>query len=168
MKTRDQWLTDAYEKYYRKLHNYAEGFLTDLHAANDVVNETFIKLHKKGQIVDEYLPQWLHRVCKNVAINYIRKQQKYVFVDNDSKFDEEPAEETPLSEELEHAQEVQKMMKCLDLITKKQRDMVRLRYFKNHSYQEISVLTGQKLGNVAFTLHAAIKKLREKMEEINI
>lgn len=164
MQTQDQWLTDAHQKYSRKLLNYADTILHDFDASKDVVSETFIRLHKKGEIVGEYLAQWLHRVCRNVAISYIRRQSKYCYTGDNEKFDEEPSEDIPLSVEIEHSQEINRMMHCLNLITKKQQYMVRLRFFEGRSYQEISKITNQKLGNVAFTLHAAMKKLRDKME----
>lgn len=161
----NDWISEAYIKYQNKLVCYADSIINDTHAANDVVSEVFIRLQKKGDVVKEYLPQWLHRVCKNISVDYINSSRRYVHTQDDETLGDEPVEDVYSYVAEEKAEDINKMMSCLNLITKKQQEMIRLRYFNNYSYQQISDKTGDKLGNVAFTLHAAIKKLREKMEE---
>ena len=41
---------------------------------------------------------------------------------------------------------------------------MRLRFHGNHSYQEISEITGLSTGNVGFILNAAMRHLRENLE----
>ena len=55
-------------------------------------------------------------------------------------------------------------MEHVKAMPKNQQEVVRLRFHGNHSYQEVSQITGLSVGNVGFILNAAMRHLREKME----
>jgi RNA polymerase sigma-70 factor (ECF subfamily) len=49
----------------------------------------------------------------------------------------------------------------VDRLRPNQREVVRLKFIHECSYQEIAGITGLSVGNVGFIMHHAIKKLRE-------
>ena len=57
----------------------------------------------------------------------------------------------------------QQVWSCVDRLRPNQREVVRLKFLHDCSYQEIAGITGLSVGNVGFIMHHAIKKLREHL-----
>ncbi len=55
----------------------------------------------------------------------------------------------------------QRVWGLLDRLSLNQREVIRLKFQHDCSYQEIAEITGLTTGNVGFLMHVAIKKLRE-------
>jgi RNA polymerase sigma-70 factor (ECF subfamily) len=70
---------------------------------------------------------------------------------------------TPLME-LERKERIARMMELVKTLPKNQHEVVRLRFYHHHSYQEISEITGLSVGNVGFLLNAAMRNLRGKLD----
>lgn len=67
------------EAYMTKMYRFAVGTLNDTHAAEDVVQEAFLRLWK---IAPKWKAQaqigtWLHRVVYNLCIDILRKTNRY-------------------------------------------------------------------------------------------
>lgn len=165
MKTEEQWFNEAYAKYHHIIFVYANNILKDVNASNEVTQQTFIRLSKKGQSVEGYLLQWLKRVCKNAAIDYIDAQQKYIFVEDNEDLTLEPHRDVYFYEDEEKTEYIKAMLKCIDRLKPKQQMMIRLYYFKNKSYKEIGKIMRESFGNVSFTISYAKSKLREHMKK---
>lgn len=60
------WVQSALERFERPLLQYAMGIVHDLDRARDIVQDTFLRLHKQDQsVIEGYLSQWLFTVCRN-------------------------------------------------------------------------------------------------------
>ena len=69
------WLGEALERFERPLTAYARRLTGDLDAARDVVQDAFLKLCQRPfQPNDPRLGPWLFRVCRNRAIDHLRKE----------------------------------------------------------------------------------------------
>ena len=70
-----RWLPAVLERYERPLLRHAGSVLADPVAAQDVVQECFLRLLANGQPVDN-LSAWLHRVTHNLAVDHLRAESR--------------------------------------------------------------------------------------------
>jgi RNA polymerase sigma-70 factor (ECF subfamily) len=160
-------------RYERPLIQYAHSFVNDLDAARDVVQETFITyvraLTKDREPGSEpppterqHLEGWLFTVTRYRALDYVRKQQRIVpmpFVATD-----EHCPSPGPSESAESRDEAIWLMKLVDELPPNQREVIRLKFQSDMSYEEIAAVTGLSSGNVGFLLHHGLKRLRTLAE----
>ena len=163
-KRKNIWVQTALERFERPLLQYALSIVGELNRARDIVQETFMRLHKQEQeAIEGHLSQWLFTVCRNCALKSLKKEDRYIYVEA-SEFESKRCESlTPLME-LERKERVSRLMELVKELPKNQQDVVRLRFHHHHSYQEISDITRLSVGNVGFLLNAAMRNLRLKME----
>ena len=163
-KKKAAWVQSALERYERPLLQYSISIVQSLDRARDVVQETFMRLHKQEQeAIEGHLSQWLFTVCRNCALKSLKKEERYIYVEA-QEFEQKRCENLTPSAELERKERTERVMELVKRLPKNQHEVVRLRFHGHHSYQEISEITGLSVGNVGFLLNAAMRNLRGMME----
>ena len=163
-KKKAAWVQTALERFERPLLQYAQSILQDLDRARDTVQETFMRLHSQDQAaIEGHLSQWLFTVCRNCALKSLKKESRYIYVE-DKEFDHHRVENVSPLQEMARRETVERLMEHVKTMPRNQQEVVRLRFHGDHSYQEISEITGLSVGNVGFILNAAMRHLRQKME----
>jgi RNA polymerase sigma factor (sigma-70 family) len=163
-KKKSAWVQTAFERYERPLLQYAMSIVGEIGRARDVVQETFMRLHKQErENIEGHLSQWLFTVCRNCALKSLKKESRYIYVDA-QEFETKRCEGLTPLKELERKERVERLMELVRELPKNQHEVVRLRFHHHHCYQEISEITGLSVGNVGFLLNAAMRNLRRKME----
>ena len=170
------WVEAAIETYESALLRYAQHFVGDIDTARDVVQDTFLQLCRKAnQEIQDRLPQWLYTVCRNRAIDVIRKE---------SRMKQVPAKEGgragtphPLADPPDHragptsrvekAEDVAGLWEQIGRLPDRQQEILRLKFHGGLSYKEIAEVMGLTSTNVGFILHTAITKLRQRMVHLN-
>ncbi len=163
-KKKSAWVQSALERFERPLLQYALSIVQDLDRAKDIVQETFMRLHTQEQAnIEGHLSQWLFTVCRNCALKSLKKEDRYIYVEHEEFEHRRVDSVTPL-QEMARRETVTRLMEHVKTLPKNQQEVVRLRFHGQHSYQEISQITGLSVGNVGFILNAAMRNLRQKME----
>ncbi|PAZ03951.1 MAG: hypothetical protein CAK88_13035 [Verrucomicrobiia bacterium AMD-G2] len=163
MQTQEQFIEWALKEYERPLIGYAQGFVHDWERARDVVQDTFIRLCQQDVAkVRDGVKTWLFTVCRNRALDVLRKDSRLVEMD-EKKLGKIPANTVSASSLLEKEEMHQRLEMYLQRLTPNQREVVVLKFQQGLSYEEISRVTGLSNGNVGFLLHNALKRLREWM-----
>jgi len=163
-KKKAAWVQAALERFERPLLQYAQSILQDLDRARDTVQETFMRMHKQEQTaIEGHLSQWLFTVCRNCALKSLKKESRYIYVE-DKEFDHHRVENISPLQAMARRETVERLMEHVKALPKNKQEVVRLRFHGNHSYQQISEITGLSSGNVGFILNAAMHHLRGKME----
>ena len=76
------WVVQALERHERPLIRYAKCLLGDLESAQDVVQETFLRLCREDRArVENHLAPWLFTVCRNLALNARKKAVRMTSLD---------------------------------------------------------------------------------------
>ncbi len=154
----------AQAEFQGPLTGYAAGLLGgDWERARDVVQDTFIKLHKQDpDLIKSKLKSWLYTVCRNRAIDVLRKENPMLTSGgeafehlNDST--PSPAENAVSKER--HAE----VLKFLERLPNNQKEVIRLKFQGDLSYKEIAEVTGLSVSNVGFLIHTGIKRMRTLM-----
>jgi len=163
-KKKAAWVQAALERFERPLLQYAQSILQDLDRARDTVQETFMRMHKQEQTaIEGHLSQWLFTVCRNCALKSLKKESRYIYVE-DKEFDHHRVENVSPLQAMARRETVERLMEHVKALPKNKQEVVRLRFHGNHSYQQTSEITGLSSGNVGFILNAAMHHLRGKME----
>ena len=160
-------------RYERPLIQYAQSFVNDMDAARDIVQETFIayvraltKDREPGAepppTEGQHLEGWLFTVTRYRALDQVRRQQRIVpmpFLPED--------QHCPMpgpAESAEARDEAVWLLKLVDQLPPNQREVIRLKFQSELSYEEIAAVTGLSSGNVGFLLHHGLKRLRTLAE----
>jgi RNA polymerase sigma-70 factor (ECF subfamily) len=159
-----EWVTAAVDRYAGPLTRYARLITGDLEQAQDVVQDTFVRLcaEKPGR-VNSHLAQWLFTVCRNRALDVQRKERRMkplseVKMSSHASSDASPAAQ---SEQRETASEV---LGLLAQLPKNQQEVVRLKFQNGLSYREISKITNLTVSNVGFLIHTGIRTIRQQLK----
>jgi len=153
------------------LLRYATRLVNSPEAAQDVVQEAFIKLCRNWNqaiALDGHVSQWLYRTTHNAAIDYIRRESRLHNL-HQSQADEVPDSVAPTAgHALEEQDKKTLVLKYLHKLDPAEQQVVLLRLQEGLSYQEISQITQRTEGNVGCILHNAVKKLAQSLKRAGV
>ena len=141
----------------------------DQELAKDLTIEALGKAFKKLHMYtpDYAFSTWLYTVARNNFIDYLRKHKlptvsiEKMMLDEDGKrntFDLKSDDPNPENMMIKK-QRIAILRQIVDQLKPKYRDLVKLRYFKELSYEEISQLLEIPLGTVKAQLHRSREQL---------
>ncbi len=163
--SREQFVEQALDQYEGPLIGYALGIVHDLERARDVVQDTFIRLYQQDrEKVQRGLKTWLFTVCRNRALDILRKERRMVELEDEKAARIEDRTVAP-DRAADWDERVAQVMNALDHLTDNQQEVIRLKFQQGLSYREISEATGLTSGNVGFLLHTGLKRLRSMLPE---
>jgi len=159
----ESWVRDAVARFEGPLTLYASRLLRDCEAARDVVQDTFLKLCASDLAsIDGHLAEWLFTVCRNRALDVLRKEHRMNQLRDEQVHRCLSPEPGPLDVALRHDLSG-RVMELLEALPANQREVVRLKFQNGFSYQEISRISGQSISNVGYLIHAGIKAIRVQL-----
>ena len=155
------WINAALDRHGGDLARYALRFLHDQNQAQDVVQETFLRLcQQQPADLDGHLVPWLFAVCRNLALDVRRQEQKMsALIDEAAAISETPQLGPP--EQLEQTELAGHVLELVARLPDNQQEVLRLKFQQGLSYKEISSITGLSVTNVGFLVHTGLKRLRE-------
>ncbi len=159
----DAWVRDAVLRHEGGLILYAARLLRDRELARDVVQETFLRLCAADRAaVDGHLAEWLFTVCRNRALDLLRKENRMATLREEHiQLCLSPEPGPP--EIAEHDERSNQILRLLESLPDKEREVIRLKFQNGFSYQEISRITGHSVSNVGYLIHAGITSLRAQL-----
>lgn len=149
------------------LLRYAFELVRNQEMAEDIVQESFMRLHAEFERVQQPRP-WLYRTAHNLAMNQLRAGRKIVPLepDPDGEGVAHQADGEPLPDErVERMEAIEKTRLCLTLLDGRARELVRWKFEEGLSYKEMSVRSGLSVGNVGYILHHTLKQLGAELEK---
>ena len=151
-----EYLFNRYREAIRQLLVQRAGSASD---ADDLLQETFIKvyLHLDRYKVDYTFGQWLYTIARNTFIDYVRRRQDDLSIDE--RFSA-PASSAPTPEEsVIRLQQRDQIEHYLEALTPRYRQLIQMRFFEEYSYEEIAEKLQLPMGTVKTQIHRA----RERM-----
>lgn len=150
------------------LLRYVARLVNDAHAAQDVVQETFIKLFRAWRDdarPTENLRPWLYRVAHNAAIDHIRRESRLHHLHEQEALEHAAPDPADSEDPPERARIVLGHLRRLDPA---ERQVLLLRMQEGFSYREISLVTGRTEGNIGCILHHAVKKISASLKQAGL
>jgi RNA polymerase sigma factor (sigma-70 family) len=151
-----------YNRYSTELNIYALSLCKDHHLSQDLVSETFCKALLSIDSSQEYIKFWMFRVCKNLYLDYLRKN-KYL-QDIDINFNKPLVEENAL-EKIILSEERRRIYYEILKLQPSYKEIITLYYYCDLNLQEISSIVGISQGAARTLLFRARKKLKIFLEE---
>ena len=158
-------LEDAMEQYQAPLLRYATRVLNNADAAQDVVQEAFIRLHSNMEKITKrgvQLKGWLFRTTHNAAVDHIRKESRRRTLHQNQPDPVASGGNTPDDnrEEL--------VLRHLNVLRPKEREVLVLRLQEGMSYKEIAAVVKRSEGYVGTLIHSATKKLTQSLRQAGV
>ncbi len=161
------------ERYERPLHGFLTRVTGDSHTADDVFQETFIRVMKGIGRYDEDRPfrPWLYRIALNQARNSFRRTKREPRVSLDARSGGDggggevsigeliaSAAECP-SHAAARGEDAELIRGAVDRLPGKGRDALVMFYFEGLRYDEVAEVLEIPLGTVKSRIHNALAKL---------
>lgn len=166
-------------RYKDRVFNLCLRFLGDYHEAEDIAQDVFIKAYKslnKFRFESSFFT-WLYRIAVNSCKNRV-KSMGYRFRKSEARIDtsEDSFEDFQREQgadpygnpavDLENKETMQTLKRAINSLPTDQKSVVILRDIQGLSYEEITEITGFKLGTLKSRLSRARYSLREKLGDI--
>lgn len=164
------WL---YKKYYIGLCVYANRFIKDKYASEEIVQQTFFKLWEKRDKLDikESIQAYLFTTVKNKCLNYIKHEQivnRYNQTISQALYESEEymavSQETGLSIFIANELE-QKITTAIDNLPEQCREIFKMSRFSGLKHTEIAEKKGITLNTVQKQISIALTKLRNDLSD---
>ena len=149
------------------LLSYSLRLCGDSSAAEDLVQDAFMKLHAQFDEVREPR-RWLYRTVHNLALNHRRKADKIVSLSpqtsetNPAGSDTQDPQPLP-DEQIARWEGIGLVRLSLETLDGRSRELMRLKFNEELSYREISSRTGLSIGHVGYLLHHALKAVADEL-----
>ena len=152
--------------YYQPLCIFASRILQDEVAAEELVQDFFVKFwEKRAQIqIETSLKSYLFRSTKNLCLNHLKHEQikiqhaKKVIADSEEKDFDDQFVEVNLQKDIEDS---------IAELPEKRREIFRLSREEGLKYREIADRLNISVKTVEAQMGLAIKTLREKLKKYN-
>ena len=152
------------------LLRYAQRLVHSLEIAEEIVQESFMKLHAQFNEVRQ--PKaWLYRTTHNLALNHLRASQKIVPLDLQAESASgalAAPEQAGPDQHLFQREAVEQTRKCLEMLEAREKEVIRLKFEENLSYKQIATRLGLTEGNVGYILHHALKQLAADLQNLEV
>ena len=155
-------------EYEAGLLRYAARLVNDYNVAQDVVQDTFIRLFRKWEDKLEPSPKissWLYRVAHNCAVDYLRKETRHHVLHRRQAREKRQFVPPDRGEGFRISAEAERAAAALGMLDLREQQLVVLKVYEEKSYREISEITGLTVSNVGYILHHAMKKLAAELKK---
>jgi RNA polymerase sigma factor (sigma-70 family) len=158
-------LASLMEMYYDDLYNYASRFTKDDGLIKDCIQEVFISLWQRRETVGIILsPKYYFlRAIKNKILKSLHKNistAPSAQLQAEYDFYHEFSIERVIIERQVSEEKAEKLRKTLSLLSKRQKEIIYLKYYQYLDHGQIAELMSLSSQSVYNLLHEAIHKLR--------
>ena len=161
----------------QKLYSYILFAVHDPELANDVFQDTFVKVIarlQEGKYTDSgKFAFWLTRIAHNIIMDSYRQQQSEHIVepteDNDlSNLRSEDLMDINRENEYVNAQVMKDVRHMMEALPAPQREVVYMRYYQDLSFKEIAEITGVSINTSLGRMRYALINMRRMAKQHNI
>ena len=154
----------------QKIYRYAQRLLGNVHDAEDVVQEIWMKLWVRRDQMEEVknIEAFAFRMTRNLCLDKIKlKKPEYYDDREESAFRFDGADDRPDPERsLELKDTMEKVNYIIGSLPEQQQTLLQLRDIQGMEYGEISELTGLEINAIRVNISRARKKLRDTLQNI--
>jgi RNA polymerase sigma-70 factor (ECF subfamily) len=145
-----------------KLYRIAKRLLNNIPEAEDAVQETFLRLWTKRDVLNEYrsIEAFTITIIKNMCLD--RMKSKGYNTDELTEYHEKMGETTPHTK-LELADSYEKIQRIIQSLPEQQRMIIHMRDIEEYDLDEIAEITELNMNTVRVNLSRARKKVREML-----
>jgi RNA polymerase sigma factor (sigma-70 family) len=151
--------------YQRPLYNHIRSIVLNHDDADDVLQNTFIKVFKylKDFKGDSKLFSWIYRIATNEAITFINQKAKRGGTTSEAM--QTKAVDNLKADVYFDGNEIQlKFQKAIVALPEKQQLVFKMKYYEELKYEDMSEILGTSVGALKASYHHAVKKIEDFMK----
>lgn len=163
------------QRYKRQLHVFLRPILHDESLIEDVLQATFLQLHRKCQQFEagRKVRPWLYAIARNKAIDATRRERKHPphSIDEIRRDEEEsgigqviPADEPGPYDECVARERAQALWVAIGGLPERLRLAIQLVHFDGLMYREAADALAIPVGTLKSRMHTATKQLQQALE----
>ena len=160
---------EVYNRYSKAMYNVSYRIVKDVHFAEDVMQEGFLKAFTK---INDYKKEvvfgaWLKRIIVNCSIDFYKKNNQFKSEDFDTTLYKIEENDTASIESSNFNElKVKQILETINTLKYNYRMVLTLFYIEGYDQEEISEILNISYANCRTTLSRAKDCLRKKLEEI--
>lgn len=159
-------------RHKNRVYAYIQMLVKDDHLADDVFQETFIKVIntlRSGTYKEEgKFIQWVMRIAHNLIIDHFRKAKRIPFVENSDDYDifdkirlpVDSVEERLITEQIHRD-----VKKLIEYLPEEQREVLVMRHYGDMSFKDIAEVTNVSINTALGRMRYALINLRKLVKE---
>jgi RNA polymerase sigma-70 factor (ECF subfamily) len=154
-------------QHIRALHGFARRLLGNSSEAEDIVQETFIRVWHKAaqwQVGRAKLSTWLHSITYHLYIDMTRRHHMQTVSLDDVIEDAERVGLSEVSEQVQREEIIQEVEAALQQLPERQRSAIVLCYYQNMSNHEAAEILSISVSALESLLARGRRSLREKLQ----
>ncbi|MEW5951141.1 MAG: RNA polymerase sigma factor [Elusimicrobiota bacterium] len=167
---------ELFERYKTKLYPYLISLCLDKDLAEDIFQETFVKISEKlpSYKKENKFSSWIFTIARNIFLDK-KKSAKEKFLNSSLAFENSEDEVSPqdyLSESgnphsfLEAENKAKALSAAMEKLSEEQREIIALRHFAGLSFKEISENLNIPIGTALARFSRGLDKLRESLKDM--
>jgi len=165
--------TELVRRYQDRLHNFLYRYTHDHQDCEDLVQETFLRVHKSKASYERIakFSTWMYTIALNLAKSLYKKKQRMYKVSihkdpNDSEDFEMHIEDPNIlpDQQLHEKLSLEQLEKALMALPEDFRQVVMLRDLQEMTYEEISEMTGIPMGTVKSRINRGRAQVQHMIE----
>ena len=154
------------QRYGNSLTLYINGYLHDLHEAEDLMIEVFAYVFtKKPHIRDGGLKAYLYKAARHMALRHKSRLHRVFCLEDLS---EEPEEKILVEEVIRTGDRNRILHFCMDGLNPDYREVLYLTYFEDMSYAQAAEVTGKTVKQITNMVYRGKESLRRLLEREGI
>lgn len=162
----DEEFAAVFKALYGEVRRFLECLLGSRTSAQDVAQEAFMRLYRKGDGVPRSEVRfWIFRVARNLALNELGKAETRKKLTSNVVEMQRPKMTNP-EKQYEQAERERIIVRLLKSLPEDQRAALLLREQQEMSYREIAVVLNVSESKVKVDIHRARLFLRDRWSEI--
>ncbi|KON70884.1 RNA polymerase [Peribacillus butanolivorans] len=160
-------LEELYDRYIKLIYGFIFKFTNgNEEKTKEIVQLVFLKLWttkssynpEKGNFVN-----WLLTVTRNVCVDYVRKDS--IHIRNNKQMDlSKPIDIEDPNNDIENGLINSEIAKAKNKLSKPQKRLIDLLYWKGYSLTEIAKIENEPIGTIKSRLHQSLKQLKKYLE----
>lgn len=152
------------QTFQEQLYWHIRRMVNDHEDANDVLQNTFIKVFRGYNTFEEKskLYTWLYRIATNESLTFLQKKKTSISIDGeisgawnqlqaDAYFDGDAAQLL--------------LQNAVESLPEKQKLVFNMRYYGEMPYEEMSTILDTSVGALKASFHHAVKKIERFVQE---
>ena len=165
-KTQEQAFRTLVAEYKERLYWHIRKIVLDHDDTDDVLQNTFIKIFRninsfKG---DSKLYTWMYRIATNESITFINKRAKKQMISSEEV--QANAIHKLESDVYFEGDAIQlKLQRAIASLPPKQQLVFNMKYFEDHTYEELSEILETSVGGLKSSYHIAVKKISSLLKD---
>lgn len=147
------YIVNNQKNFYKIAYSYVKNEDDALDIVHDAICKALSKIDSLKDI--EVVKPWFYKILINSAIDYIRKNNKYVSITEEEVINEYKVEDVYSDIDLKRA---------LDRLPQEYKSIIVLRYFEDMKIEDIANVLSENTNTVKTRLYKGLRKLKIKIK----